>query len=390
LIFAALAAFLGLAAPSLSSAVTTGGGGFTVPDPAVIDDVICLSGCTEMRTSSPGGSVQLTGSSLSGVESVSFAGNGRRIKVKPQTRSATRVEAKVPEGAKTGKLRVISSGGSTSGFSDETLGVGPAQPIGRVAALTITDASTSPSKAYQYGKKKPKLSFILTGGKETNDLRIDVTTASGEVVASRVLKGVAAGSSQSTTWNGKTSAGKIAPNGAYRFVVRGIDGTEAGLSRKLIRTRTKAKRGKAADPFAFKMYGYVFPVRGGHSYGDGIGAGRGHQGADVMADCGTPLIAARGGVVYYNEYQASGAGNYLVINISGPGTKSHAYMHLPVRSPLKVGTRVKTGQRIGSVGTTGRSSACHLHFEIWSSPGWYQGGTFTDPMGPLKSWDRYS
>jgi murein DD-endopeptidase MepM/ murein hydrolase activator NlpD len=65
-------------------------------------------------------------------------------------------------------------------------------------------------------------------------------------------------------------------------------------------------------------------------------------------------------------------------------------MHMPVRSPLKVGTQVKTGQRIGSVGTTGRSSACHLHFEIWSAPGWYQGGTFTNPTPLLRNWDRYS
>ena len=361
-----------------------------MPDPAVIDDVICLSGCTDMRTSSPGGSVQLTGTGFTGVESVSFAGNDGRIKVKARSRTATRVEAKVPEGARTGKLRVISTGGSASAFSPRTLGIGPAQPIGRLARLTITDATTTPVKAYQYGKKKPRLSFILTGGKETNDLRIDITSSSGAVIASRVIRDVAAGTSQSMSWNGKTSAGKIAPNGSYRFVVRGIDGTEAELSRRLTRTRKKAKRGRATDPFAFRMYGFVFPARGPHSYGDGVGAGRGHQGGDVMAKCGTPLFAARGGVVYYNEYQADGAGNYLVINIAGPGNKSHVYMHMPARSPLKVGTRVKTGQRIGSVGTTGRSTACHLHFEIWSSPGWYQGGTFQDPIGPLKRWDRYS
>jgi murein DD-endopeptidase MepM/ murein hydrolase activator NlpD len=134
----------------------------------------------------------------------------------------------------------------------------------------------------------------------------------------------------------------------------------------------------------------MFPVRGPHSYGDGIGAGRNHQGQDVMARCGTPLLAARGGVVYYNSYQAGGAGNYLVINISGAGGRSHVYMHLASRSPLKVGTRVKTGQRIGVVGTTGRSTACHLHFEQWSGPGWYQGGTFLSPSSALRFWDRYS
>ena len=110
----------------------------------------------------------------------------------------------------------------------------------------------------------------------------------------------------------------------------------------------------------------------------------------MLAKCGTPLVAARGGVVYYNAYQAGGAGNYLVINISGTGGKSQVYMHMAQPSRFKVGSRVKTGQKIGVVGSTGRSTACHLHFEQWSSPGWYQGGTFLSPTDPLKRWDRYS
>ena len=52
--------------------------------------------------------------------------------------------------------------------------------------------------------------------------------------------------------------------------------------------------------------------------------------------------------------------------------------------------RVKTGQPIGNVGDSGNASGCHLHFEIWSAPGWYEGGTFTDPAPSLKAWDKYS
>jgi murein DD-endopeptidase MepM/ murein hydrolase activator NlpD len=42
------------------------------------------------------------------------------------------------------------------------------------------------------------------------------------------------------------------------------------------------------------------------------------------------------------------------------------------------------------VGQTGDATACHLHFEEWSSPGWYSGGRPFDPLADLKSWDSYS
>jgi len=342
-----------------------------------------------MRTSSPGGSIQITGTDLASTENVSFPGNGKRVTVKPSFVSATRIEAEVPTGAKSGRIRLISVGGTQSGFSAAKLTIGPALTFSGSSKLTITDASTTPVKAYQYGKKRPKLSYILTGGSASNDLRVDITNSAGEIVASKIRKGVPTGSTQSVSWDGKGSNGKPAPNGSYRFVVRSVDGTEATPSKGLAKVQRKASRGKAADPFAFSMYGYVFPMRGAHTYGDSVGAGRGHQGQDLLGKCGIPLIAARGGTVHYNDYQASGAGNYLVINVKGSG-KSHVYMHMIEPSPLKVGTKVKTGQRIGTVGTTGRSSACHLHFEIWSSPGWYQGGSFLDPTPSLKRWDKYS
>ncbi|MGB0121169.1 MAG: peptidoglycan DD-metalloendopeptidase family protein [Solirubrobacterales bacterium] len=370
--------------------MSSGGGGFVLPEPPAITDVICLSGCTQMRTSSPGGSVQVTGVNLNSAAKVSFAGNGKRIEVEPSLVSGNRVEAVVPDGARSGKVKVVSSDGTKSDFSPKKLNIGPAQTLSTGAALKVTDASTTPRVAYQYGQKKPKLSFVLAGGKTTNDLRIDIVSSSGEIVFSRFVKGVASGSTQTVRWNGKTSSGKLARNGSYQFAVRSGDGTAAKVSKNIAKVQRKAKRGKATDPFGFRFYGFVFPVsRGSHYYGDGLGAGRGHQGQDVMAKCGLPLIAARAGTVYYNDYQAGGAGNYVVINVKGSG-QSHVYMHLSSRSPLKVGSSVKTGQRVGTLGTTGRSTACHLHFEIWSRPGWYQGGSPIDPTTPLKRWDRYS
>ena len=130
----------------------------------------------------------------------------------------------------------------------------------------------------------------------------------------------------------------------------------------------------------------VFPVRAKHTYGDGIGAGRGHQGQDLLAKCGKRVVAAEPGRVRYVKYQ-SAAGNYVVIK--GPG-RDEVYMHLAKPSKLRVGQRVKAGDLVGRVGQTGRASACHLHFEMWSKPGWYRGGAVLDPTPYLKEWDRSS
>jgi murein DD-endopeptidase MepM/ murein hydrolase activator NlpD len=43
---------------------------------------------------------------------------------------------------------------------------------------------------------------------------------------------------------------------------------------------------------------------------------------------------------------------------------------------------------IGYVGDTGDASECHLHFELWDAPGWYEGGRPVDPLALLKRWDR--
>jgi murein DD-endopeptidase MepM/ murein hydrolase activator NlpD len=145
---------------------------------------------------------------------------------------------------------------------------------------------------------------------------------------------------------------------------------------------------------SFDLYHHWFPIRGDHNYGGSgstFGAprsGHSHQGQDVFAACGTKLQAARGGEVQYAGYQSS-AGHYLVID----GKKSawdYVYMHLRQAPTVGTGKRVETGQTIGQVGDSGNASGCHLHFELWNAPGWYQGGSPFDPLPSLKHWDSYS
>ena len=98
----------------------------------------------------------------------------------------------------------------------------------------------------------------------------------------------------------------------------------------------------------------------------------------------SPLAAARS-----TTPATRAAGNYVVID--GKGTHARLlYAHLAEPSPLLTGEPVRTGQPIGIVGDTGDATACHLHFEIWTAPGWYEGGSPIDPLPYLEKWDRYS
>lgn len=382
LIGAALLVFGGVG--SNASAAPGSGGGLPLPPAPEIDSVICLTGCTDLGTSSEGGTIQIAGKALSSVQWVSFAGASARIRTTPLSVAPARVVARVPDGARSGRVRVMNGGSSSSATSRATLEIGPAPRGGDAgAALRLIDASTSPKRAYLFGDARPKVDFVIAGGSSSSPVRIDVVDGDGTVVASRIKEGVARSAASSFTWNLKAATGRTAGSGSYRFRIADETGRAAELSPRLASRSLRESLG-------FTLNGFIFPVRGSHSYGDGLGAGRGHQGADVPAACGTPLVAARGGKVYYNSYQASGAGNYVVINLAGTRNESHVYMHLERRSTARVGSYVATGEKIGTVGTTGRSTGCHLHFEHWSSPGWYQGGTFLDPMGKLRKWDTYS
>ena len=67
------------------------------------------------------------------------------------------------------------------------------------------------------------------------------------------------------------------------------------------------------------------------------------------------------------------------------------YAHMSRRPTLRRSETVTAGERIGSVGSSGNASGCHLHFEIWTAPGWYEGGYPMPTVGRLmRSWDTRS
>ena len=50
----------------------------------------------------------------------------------------------------------------------------------------------------------------------------------------------------------------------------------------------------------------------------------------------------------------------------------------------------ETGEQIGLNGASGNATGCHLHFELWSAPGWFNGGKAVDPTPKLLAWDSWS
>ena len=88
-----------------------------------------------------------------------------------------------------------------------------------------------------------------------------------------------------------------------------------------------------------------------------------HRGADITAPGGTPIMAARSGVVLVSTYGSS-YGNYVTIAHSD-GTRS-LYAHMSSRA-ISAGSTVSAGQVIGYVGSTGSATGNHLHFEIWTN-----------------------
>jgi murein DD-endopeptidase MepM/ murein hydrolase activator NlpD len=84
-----------------------------------------------------------------------------------------------------------------------------------------------------------------------------------------------------------------------------------------------------------------------------------HEGMDIAAPTGTPILAAHDGVVVFSGNTIKGYGNLIIIQSEALSTV-YAHNH---RNRVRVGQRVRRGQHIADVGATGRTTGPHLHFE---------------------------
>ncbi len=359
--------------------------------------VTCLRKCASGHRARGGSVLKIVGSELGGVSRLTYLGSygsGDDVTVKVRAGSETRLQARVPLGAVTGPIALETPAGGHSAPSKAVLILPPLPPEPNaelspvpgpgVSGAPHLETGTSRTKAFIDARPGVTFSFRLSGASATA-LKVELVSAvDGSVVMTWTPQDVPPDQVQSISWNGRIGRTAAKPGRyAFRLTAASADGAEA-----------RSAQAGDVQRDAFDLYDHIFPVRGRHDFGQGgarFGAGRAghsHQGQDVMAPCGTRMVAARGGRVQFKQYHGA-AGHYVVID--GDGTDvDYVYMHLDQPSPFNQGDRVYTGQTIGAVGDSGNARGCHLHFELWSAPGWYDGGHPFDPLPALQAWDSWS
>ncbi|MBI3738451.1 MAG: peptidoglycan DD-metalloendopeptidase family protein [Chloroflexi bacterium] len=155
----------------------------------------------------------------------------------------------------------------------------------------------------------------------------------------------------------------IVPGGNYQYHILG--GINPGASRTNPPSAQVAGPGACAPlPVGVGAVGigtFVYPTPKHVLSGFDYSTRTNHLGIDLMGNLGDPVYAADGGVVVYAGWNNYGYGNMIMID-HGTGFQT-LYAHLSAIFP-NCGDNVTQGQTIGSVGSTGKSSGPHLHFEV--------------------------
>ena len=244
----------------------------------------------------------------------------------------------------------------------------PAATASEGAAVQRADVSAS--KGYTGAAGGVRIAFRISGA--AGDVTIKIA-GGGREVRRIELPGVQPGKEEVATWDGLDNAGRLVPDGTYRAMVEVAGGNEKEAGSVLLR-------------------GHFFPVRAPHGTRGSVGefraqrnGGRWHKGFDITASCGTPLAAARTGVVVRRAFDPRLDGNFIVIR----GLRERRwywYSHMALPSRFRKGDLVHVGEIVGHIGRTGNagSTPCHLHFEL------HQRGRPIDPEPSLRAWDRYS
>ena len=170
-------------------------------------------------------------------------------------------------------------------------------------------------------------------------------------------------------FDGLDRKGRLAGPGKYRVRVGPLGGNLAKLSR-------------------LTLHGHRPPLVGSWGSRGAVGLfgaprvdGRTHEGLDMTANCGRPLVAVRSGTILKRASEPDLKGNYVVMK-GRDERRTYLYAHLRRPATVRPGQKVRAGRRLGSVGQTGNAAGtpCHLHFEVRTR------GRLLDPAPLVSSW----
>lgn len=388
---------LALAGVPATAAASDTGGTSSVPVPR-ITAWRCVSGCLDAATATPGAVVRISGRNLDAAVRIVFLGGRgtgddvnvqpRRVKIGRRYLDRSRAaDVTVPRTARSGPVAAVNEDDVASSPSARGIGIASGAPRGRnLVSGNGVDIALDSRKVWFGAQRGARITYMLKGGSPA-EVRVELLRVDdGSLVTAWQPGTIEPNTPQTVEWGGAAAQG----DGRYQFeIYSGQRATQraAEVANGGARTAQSASP-NVADSFVYLKY--IFPIRGKHDYGGPdlrFGYNRGdhmHTGQDVLAACGTPLVAVRGGRI-----QGAGSGGAYgnFVSLDATGTKyDFFYAHLS-SILVREGQRVYTGQRIGYVGRTGNASACHLHFELWDGP-WYNGGRAVDPLPSLKAWDK--
>lgn len=104
------------------------------------------------------------------------------------------------------------------------------------------------------------------------------------------------------------------------------------------------------------------------TWGSARSAGRSHEGIDIFAKRGTPVLSTTEGIVTQVGTNRLGG---LVVWVMGPGGQRHYYAHLDGYADVEAGMRIQPGRVLGYVGNSGNAKGTppHLHYGVYEASG---------------------
>ena len=285
----------------------------------------CARECADAQTATTGAIVRIRGRRLGRVYEVVFLGAESPdddVAAAPLRRKKHVVDVRVPLGAVGGPLLVADHDGLQSAPSAAALVLQPPAAVMVAGSAPTVEVQAQARRAFYDAARPAKMSYVVHSDSPATVVVELLRAKDGAAVARWDVGEVAPETQQSVTWDGSVGT-RVAPPGRYAFRVSAVSASGVRA------VSAQAPQTPEPNPAEFAFLTHEFPIRGPHVYGTGaatFGGGRGHQGHDVFAACGTPLLAARGGVVQFKEYH-SRAGHYIVIDGERTGV-DYAYMHL--------------------------------------------------------------